>query len=663
MKKISIKLIFILIVINISAQTKSGKLTGDTSLPSTTEELAKIAAFEKGDYKYSVEDYFIKPKQSHFRLSPDGKYLSYREKDENGKKHIYIKDTETNIVTRALEEDKELITWYGWANNNRLVYTHDQGGNENYQLFAVDIDGSNFKPLTPFENVQVEILESLEEQPDYMIIEMNKDNPQIFEPYKINIVTGEVHKLYDNKNVNSPISLYVFDKDGNLRGFSKLENEKYSVLYYRTSENTPFEIIKSTNWKESFDINEFNPATEYKHDAYIISDLDSDTKEILLYDLKEKKIIKKIYRDNTYDVDQFYLSKNRNHEIDYYSYTGVKNVIIPVSDTYKKLHKKFENQFKGKQFFISSVSDKEDKYLIKVTSDKLYRTYYLYNTEKDSFKKIFDLMPQLKEEDMAEMQPIQFESRDGLTIHGYVTIPKQLKDGEKVPMIVLPHGGPHSTRDSWGFRRSDQLFASRGYATLRVNFRGSGGYGKMFERAGYNQVGRKMLDDLEDAVAYIKKQGWINENKIAIYGSSYGGLATLGSLVKTPDLYACGVDNVGPSNLFTLLNSMPPYWKPYIDLWCERWYNPEIAEEKNIMKEVSPALNADKITKPIFVIQGANDPRVNINEADQIVRNLRQRGYDVPYMVKYNEGHGFRREENRIELYKTMMGFFAKHLK
>lgn len=663
MKKISLELVLILIFTNIFAQTNSEKLPGDTTLPSTTEELAKIAALEKGNYKYSVEDYFTKPKQSSFKLSPDGKYLSYREKDVQGKKHIYIKDTETNKVTRAIEEGKEIIRWYGWANNSRLVYTHDQGGNENYQLFAVDIDGSNHKCLTPFENVQVDILESLKAQADYMIIEMNKDNPQIFEPYKINIVTGETHKLFENKDVDSPISYYVFDKDGNLRGFSKLENEKYTVLYYRTSEKTRFKKVKKHNWKETFFIAEFDYSTDYKHDTFVISNLNSDTEEILLYDLKEKKIIKKLYSNPTYDIEELSFSVKRAYEMDYYSYKGIKNKVIPVSDTYKHLHTKFEKHFKDKQFYISNTTDEEDKYLIKVTSDKLYGIYYLYNTKNDSFKKIFDLMPQLKEEDMAEMKPIQFQSRDGLTIHGYVTLPEGVKDGIKVPLIVRVHGGPHGSRDSWGFRRSDQLFASRGYATLRVNFRGSGGYGKAFERAGYKQVGRKMLDDLEDAVAYIKNQGWINENKIAIYGGSYGGLATLGSLVKTPNLYVCGVDNVGPSNLFTLLNSMPSYWKPYIDLWCERWYNPEIEEENKIMEEVSPALNVDKITKPIFVIQGANDPRVNINEADQIVRNLRKRGYDVPYMVKYNEGHGFKHEENKIESYKTMMGFFAKHLK
>lgn len=663
MKKTLLLLVLVLAFANMFAQTNSKKLPGDTTLPSTAEDLAKIAALEKGNYKYSVEDYFAKAKQSDFQLSPNGRYLSYREKDKNGKKHIYVKNTETNEVLRAIEEGEDVISEYSWANDNRLIYTHDQGGDENYQLFAVDIDGSNPKSLTPFENVQVNILEPLKGQADYMIIEMNKDNPQIFEPYKINIITGEIYKLFDNKDVNSPIGEYIFDKDGNLRGFYKLEDGKYTALYYRTSEKATFERVKKFDWKEIFFIAEFDYSTDYRHDVYVVSSLNNNTEEILLYDLKEQKIIKKIYCNDTFDIYELSFSNKRDNELDYYSYKGVKSVIIPVSNTYKHLIAKIENQFKDKQFSITSTTDKEDKYLIKVTSDRLYGVYYLYNTKNDSFKQIFDLMPQLKEEDMAEMKPIKFKSRDRLTIHAYVTIPKEVEDGKKVPLIVRPHGGPYGSRDSWGFRRSDQLFASRGYATLRVNFRGSGGYGKKFEHAGYKQIGRKMLNDIEDAVAYIKKQGWIDENKIAIYGASYGGLATLGSLVKTPDLYVCGVDNVGPANLFTHFKSIPSYWKPYIELWKEQWYNPENEEEKRIMKEVSPALNVDKITKPIFVIQGANDPRVNINESDQIVRNLRNRGYDVPYMVKYNEGHGFKREKNRIESYKTMMGFFAKYLK
>jgi dipeptidyl aminopeptidase/acylaminoacyl peptidase len=270
-------------------------------------------------------------------------------------------------------------------------------------------------------------------------------------------------------------------------------------------------------------------------------------------------------------------------------------------------------------------------------------------------------MPQLKEADMAEMRPITFKSRDGLTIHGYITLPKAALESKKVPLIVNPHGGPQGIRDSWGFNPETQLFASRGYATLQVNFRISGGYGKEFLRAGFKQVGRKVMDDVEDGVKYIIEQEWIDKDKIAIYGGSHGGYATLMGLVKTPDLYVCGVDYVGISSIFTFFQSVPEYWKPLITMAKEIWYDVDDPTEAEIAKEVSPIFQIDKIKKPLFVVQGANDPRVNINESDQIVVKLREKGFAVPYMVKYNEGHGYGREENRMDLYKSMLGFFAKN--
>ncbi|MCD4833963.1 MAG: S9 family peptidase [Bacteroidales bacterium] len=663
MKKI-ILLTLALVQFNlVNAQTKKDSLPGDSSLPSSKEELVQLMDCEKGNYKYSAEDYFQKPRQYSFKFSPDGLYFSYKEKDENSKSHVYVKNTETGEIKKVIEEKEELIRGYLWANNNRLAYVMDKGGNENYHLFAVDLDGNNQVDLTPFDGVRVGISNDLKDQPDYMIIQMNKDNPQIFEPYKINIKTGELVKLFENKDPANPISGYDFDKDGNLKAYTQQQNGTEYVLYYRTSEDKSFEKIIKTTWKDNFYIVGFDYTTENPHDAYVISNIESNTNEIILYDFENKKTIKKVYHNNTFDVGGLSRSRKRGYEVDYYYYTGEKKHIIPVSETYNKLHKTFLNQFGDKEFFITNKTDEEDKYLIYVTSDKLYGVYYLYNTKKDSFKEIMNLMPQLKEEDMAEMRSIKFKSRDGLTIYGYLTIPKEAKNGKKAPLIVNPHGGPYGPRDNWGFNPETQLFASRGYMTLQLNYRGSGGYGKEFYLAGNKQIGRKMLDDLEDGVEYVKSLGIIDENKIAIYGGSYGGLATLGSLVKTPDLYTCGIDYVGVSNLFTFFKSFPPYWKPYLGQIYEQWYDENDTEDQEIMKKVSPALHVDKMNKPLFVVQGANDPRVNINESDQIVKNLRNRSFDVPYMVKYNEGHGFGHEENRIELYKCMMGFFAKHLK
>ncbi len=642
--------------------TKTEKtIPGNPELPSSDDALNKLGAIDMGDYRYTVEDYFAKPRASTFRFSPDGKYMSYREKDENGKRHIYVKEISSGETKRAIEEKEELVRGYGWINNERLVFLMDQGGDENYHVYAVNLDGSNQKDLTPFEGVRADFSNLLKEDKAHIIVQMNKNNPQVFEPYKVNVETGEMQQLYKNEDATNPIMGYNFDKNGTLKAFTRIRDGVEQDIYY-VNEEGKFSLFKSLNWKDAFTIAQFDYATAYPHDAYVVSNLNNDKAEVFLYDLKEDKVIKKVFSNDDYDVSNLEISRKRNYELDYFSYEGEKQVIVPVSDYYKKLHSKFEKQFEGEQYSIADYTDEEDNYLIYVTSDKLYGKYFSYNVDKDEFKELFNLMPQLNEDDMAEMRPITFESRDGITLHGYITLPKAALQGQKVPIIVNPHGGPQGVRDSWGFNPEAQLFASRGYATLQVNFRISGGYGKKFLESGFKEIGRKAMDDVEDGLQYVIDQGWVDKDKAAIYGGSHGGYAVLRGLTKTPELYACGVDYVGVSNLFTFMKTIPPYWKPYLKIIKEIWYDEDIAEEKAIMEEVSPVFQIDKIKKPLFVVQGANDPRVNIDESDQIVSALRAKGFEVPYMVKYDEGHGFGKEENSIHLYKAMMGFYAKHL-
>lgn len=639
------------------------KLPGDTTLPSSTEELAQLKNFDAGNYKYKVSDYFAKPKASSFQLSPNGKYMSYREKDENNKRHVYVKEIATGKITKAIEEKEELVRGYGWINDERLFFSMDKGGDENFHIYAVNLDGKNLKDLTPFDGVTANITNILKDQKDFVIISMNKNNKEIFEPYKLNVVTGELTQLFENKDAQNPIQNFEFDKDGNLRGYSKLVNGIENELYYKDLSTGEFKLIKKTNWDDTFGILSFNYASSNKNEAYVVTNLDSDKSHIVLYDLKENKVIKEVFSNPSFDVSDMHLSRKRNYELDYLAYQGEKNVIIPVSKFYKDLHEILKKEFGEKEFYVADYDDNESKLLVVTNDDKSYGKYYEYDVKTKEIKLLYDLMPQLKEEDMAEMRPITFKSRDGKTIYGYITLPKEALQGQKVPLIVNPHGGPQGIRDSWGFNPETQLFASRGYATLQVNFRISGGYGKEFLRSGFKQIGRKLMDDVEDGVQYSIQQGWIDENKIAIYGASHGGYATLMGLVKTPDLYACGVDYVGVANIETFMTTIPPYWKPYLKMMKEIWYDLDNPEEAKIAKEVSPVYQIDKIKKPLFVIQGANDPRVNINEADQIVKALRAKGFDVPYMVKYDEGHGFYKEGNSIDMYEATLGFFSKYLK
>ena len=260
---------------------------------------------------------------------------------------------------------------------------------------------------------------------------------------------------------------------------------------------------------------------------------------------------------------------------------------------------------------------------------------------------------------MAEMKPISYKSRDGLTIHGYLTLPKGRKP-ENLPVIINPHGGPW-VRDYWGFNPEIQYLANKGYAVLQMNYRGSTGYGKKFWEISFKQWGKTMQDDITDGVNWLIDEGIANPQKVAIYGGSYGGYATLAGLTFTPDLYACGVDYVGVSSLFTFMETFPPYWELYREMMYEMVGHPE--KDKELLASASPLLHVDNIKVPLFIAQGANDPRVKKSESDQIVKALTDKGVDVPYMVKDDEGHGFYNEENRYDFYREMGAFLDKYLK
>ena len=292
-------------------------------------------------------------------------------------------------------------------------------------------------------------------------------------------------------------------------------------------------------------------------------------------------------------------------------------------------------------------------------NDRTAGTRYLYDVRRDRLTKLGEVHPWLPEKLMAPVKPVAFESRDGLTIHGYLTLPVG-REPHKLPVVVNPHGGPWF-RDTWGFNPEAQFLANRGYAVLQINFRGSTGYGRKFWEASRKQWGLAMQDDITDGVEWLVREGIADPKRICIYGASYGGYATLMGLVKTPDLYACGIDYVGVSNLFTFMKAIPPYWKPLLAMFEDMVGDP--AADKEQLARTSPALNAERIKAPLLVAQGARDPRVVKAESDQMVAALKARGIDVPYIVKDNEGHGFANEENQLEFYGEMERFLAKYLK
>ena len=634
---------------------KNNKLPGDPSLPSTKEEIQKLIDLEKSYRgKYSVEDFFRTPDKSAFQISPDGKYLSYLAPYKR-RKNIFIQkigDDKAQRITSSTDRD---IHGYFWANKNRLVYVKDSGGDENFKLYAVDKTGENPKNLTPFDNVKIDIIDELEDIEDELIIGMNKNNPMLFEPYRININTGKFVQLTENKDPMQPISSWMTDYNGKLRIAVRVVEGTNTVLMYRQSKEEEFRDIIKTDFKEQVSPLFFD--FDNGDTVYVSSNLQRDKAAILKFDLSTgKETGDIIFSHPEVDVNSLAYSRKRK-VLTYAGYVTDKRHYHFLDKEFEDMMRKLQQALEGYEVVIADHDKAENMFVIRTYSDKSLGAYYLYDKAKDKLQKITDISPWLKEEDMADQKPVFYIARDGLKINGYLTLPRNKKP-ENLPVVINPHGGPWH-RDVWGYNQEVQLLANRGFAVLQMNFRGSTGYGRKFWEAGFKQWGKKMQDDITDGVLWLVEQGIADPERIAIYGASYGGYATLAGVTFTPDLYKAAVDYVGVSNLFTFLQTIPPYWKPYLEMMYEMVGHPE--KDKEYLYEASPVFHVDKIKAPLYVAQGANDPRVNIDESDQIVRTLRAKGVDVPYLVKYDEGHGFRKEENRFEFYKSMVGFLLKH--
>lgn len=633
----------------------SESLPGDARLPSSQSDIDALIALDDRRHSYSVEDFFKIPEQSDYKISPDGAYISYQGPYER-RRNIFVQHRATGEIVRITSETERDISGYAWANSSRLIYIKDSGGDENFKLFGVDKDGQNSKDLTPFDQVRIQIIDALRDQEDYMIIGMNKNNPMLFDPYRINIMTGELVQLAANDNPAEPLEGWMCDHAGKLRICMKTIEGVNQAIMYRDNEDEAFQEVIRTNFKDSIAPVQFD--AENSQVLYCLSNLNRDKTVLLKYDMKAKEEVgDALFAHDDYDVSGVHWSKKRQKLVAT-SYTGWKTEFVYFDEESKALSERWHSLLPDVEVRGVSVDHEETVYIVRTFTDRSLGAYYIYDKATDSMEKITDVSPWLNDEDLAPMKPISYQSRDGVTIHGYLTLPNH-HDGGPLPLVVNPHGGPW-VRDSWGYNPEVQLLASRGYAVFKMNYRSSTGYGKAFWELGFKQWGKTMQDDITDGVQHLVAEGIADQEKVAIYGGSYGGYATLAGICFTPDLYVCAIDFVGVSNLFTFMNTIPPYWKPYLDMLHEMVGDPELDKER--MAEASPAYHVDKIKTPLFVVQGANDPRVNIDESDQIVSSLRSRGIDVPYLVKYDEGHGFMKEENKFEFYKAMLGFLWKYL-
>jgi dipeptidyl aminopeptidase/acylaminoacyl peptidase len=595
-----------------------------------------------------LRDFFRNPEQATFQLSPDGNSIAFVQPYEN-RMNVFVRPRAGGPAVRITSETDRDVAGYFWKSSRRIVYLKDFKGDENFHLVSVDSDGKNLIDLTPFDKVRAMIIDDRYDDDGEILVALNKRNPEVFDVYRIDLNSKELTLLAENPG---NITAWITDHAGRIRLAIATDGVNNSIMH-RADDNSAFATVITTNFRQQISPLFFDFDNKL---LFAASNIDRDKAAIVRVDPATAKEESLIFEHPEVDVGGLDWSRKRKvcTEAQFVTWKRERKFF---DAEMQAIHADLERQLQGYEIDLQSSNKDETLFVVAAWNDRTQGVRYLYDVATKTLTKLAEIAPWLDENELAEMKPITYQARDGLTIHGYLTLPRG--GGKNLPMVVIAHGGPWA-RDVWGYDPEAQFLANRGYAVMHMNFRGSTGYGRKFWEASFKEWGRTMQDDVTDGVKYAIAQGIADPKRVAIYGGSYGGYCTLAGLAFTPELYACGVDYVGVSNLFTFIKTIPPYWKPMLDMLYEMVGNPET--DKELLAAASPALHADNIRAPLLIAQGAQDPRVNIEESNQMVAALNKHGIDVEYIVKDNEGHGFHNEENRFEFYEAMERFLEKHL-
>ncbi len=610
------------------------------------------------------EAFFGDPEISGAQLSPDGKFVAFI-KPLDGTRNIWVKKTGASFdKAKPLTADtKRPIPAFFWSRDSRFVlFVQDRGGDENYNVYAVDPSAEPAKGakvptprnLTELEKVRAMIYSVPKTDPDVIYVGLNDRDPAWHDLYRVKISTGERTLLRKN---DARIASWFFDLAGNLR------------LAVRIAESGSTQILRvdEAGFTEVYSCSVFEtcgPARFHKDGKriYMVTNKGDgvDLTRLVLFDPESRKE-ELVESDPEGRVDfGSPIFSEVSEELVGTAYEDERTRIYWRDDIWKADYERIRKKLPGKEVSLGSTTADERLFLIAAGSDTEPGERWLYDRKSGKLEFQYRVFEDLPREHLAPMQAISYPSSDGREIPAFLTVPKGVPS-KGLPLVVVPHGGPWA-RDSWGYDAFAQFLANRGYAVLQPNFRGSTGYGKDFLNAGNNEWGQKMQDDLTWGVKHLVSQGVVDPKRVGIMGGSYGGYATLAGLAFTPDVYAAGVSIVGPSNLITLLDSIPPYWEAIRTIFHFRMGDPSTPEGKAQLERQSPLSSAGKIKTPLLVVQGANDPRVKQAESDQIVVALRDRGFPVEYLVAPDEGHGFARPVNNMAMFASTEKFLAKHL-
>ncbi|WP_371815463.1 alpha/beta fold hydrolase [Erythrobacter sp. JK5] len=603
---------------------------------------------------------FGNPTRAQGRISPDGKWLSWLAPHE-GVLNIWLAPRDNPDAAKVITSSTDRpIRQHFWApDSNSVGYIQDKGGDENFLLYRIDVATGEEVTLTPFENTRVDIIGSSETIKDKILIGLNNRNPQFHDVHLLDLNTGEMELVLENNGYAG----FMADDTLTVR-MAFRQNEEGGTDYFDVRDNvvaeTPFE---ATAMEDSLTT---NPAG-YTTDGSILYWLDSRGRNTAALFAQDTATGDKtmIAEDDKADIGGT-IRDPKTGVVEAYSVNYLKNEWVATDPDLKASLDWLGEQLEG-EYGISSRTDDDATWIVWNDPLTAPTATYIYEREAGTLTPFYVTRPELEGAPLQPMHPVEIASRDGLTLPSYLTLPPGSDtDGDgrpesAVPMVLLVHGGPWA-RDDYGFNSLHQMLANRGYAVLSTNFRGSTGFGKDFLNAGNKQWGLKMHDDLIDAVDWAIGEGITGEDQVAIMGGSYGGYATLAGLTFTPEKFACGVDIVGPSNLETLLATIPPYWAPLVKIFHERMGDPNTDEGLALLKAASPLYKADQIVKPLLIAQGANDPRVKQAESDQIVTAMKSAGIPVTYVLYPDEGHGFAKPANNIAFFGIAENFLAECL-
>ena len=606
----------------------------------------------------SREDLFGNPERAQGRLSRDGAYLSWIA-PRDGVLNVWVQKIGAGEQARPITADKSRgIRSHFWAYDGRTVlYIQDRGGDENFRLYAVNVETNEEKDLTPLEGVRARVVGLSEKRPGVVLVGLNNRKPAWHDVYEIDLASAKRKLVYKNTAefggfvVDDKLRIVLATKE---RPDGSTDVMRRSGRRWRKVLTIPFEDGLTSQPVSMTD----------KGDLLMIDSRNRDKSALFRVNVRTGKG-ELVTENDKADVGQV-LTHPVTDEPMAVSVNYLRSTWTVLDDSVREDFETIDRELDG-DFFITSMTQDLKQWMVAEARSDAPTRYLIYDREKKALTPLFTTRPALAKAELVPMKPVVIKSRDGLDLVSYLTLPKGSDaDGDgkadaPVPMVLDVHGGPWA-RDTYGLNNTAQWFADRGYATLQVNFRGSTGFGKAFTNAGDREWGKAMHNDLLDAVEWAVKEGIAKPDAIAVYGGSYGGYATLASLTFTPEAFTCGVDIVGPSNLMTLLSTIPPYWKSFFEQLARRVGDPRTEEGRALLKERSPLTFADKIVRPLLIAQGANDPRVKQAESDQIVKAMEEKKIPVTYALFPDEGHGFARPENRLAFYGVTEAFLAKCL-